>query len=146
MGIPLTNHPSGSWRLFDGYRRARRPSLLWSSFSSRRNVATRSLSSKFSAVKDSGIFKSLLQWRHTEASSRTSSAQNGQRIGCLMLGHVKLENQRSRTSIFVLHIRTDNMHAGRYVSFRYIDSGWFGEVFDATRQIDEGISNVSELE
>ncbi len=59
------------------------PSRPCRSASSRRRVATRSLSSAFSSISDSGIFRSLPQWRQIEASAWTSSLQNGQRAVAL---------------------------------------------------------------
>src|SRR5262245_32426743 len=57
-----------------------RPSWPCRSANSRRRLATRSLSSSFSSISDSGTLRSLPQWRQIEASARTLSLQNGQRV------------------------------------------------------------------
>ncbi len=82
-------------------------------------LPARSLSSAFSSVRDSGIFRSLPQWRQIEASAWTSSLQNGQRTDVLppalsrcLISSLTINPSRPR--------RTGN-HSRRRLRTRYPD-------------------------
>jgi hypothetical protein len=64
----------------------------------------------------------------------------------LLVHDIELENQGSGASLFVLDVGANDMRTGRYFGLRQVNPVRFCEAFDPGGQVDDGISDVGELQ